>query len=187
VKLAPFALSVLMALSLGAAYIPDSGKYTLLSEKQRNYKTQMLVLTKAGLFSVDEVNEAIGKDTHAGLSAFVRAIAYDAAGEGEEAEAYTADVKKGSSDFIKITAMPEPRLVLCDIYLRQGRYDEIIALLPKLEFLLWDDRSQIDRAYYYRGMAHYLKTGEFNNDYLIAKGRFPVARDIYNSKKGRIK
>ena len=168
---------------LYAAYLPNSAAYTLLSMKARHYKVPMAALSKAGLFSVGEINGAIKNDTKKGLSAFVRAVAYDAAGKGVQAEAYIKGVKEDENDFIKITALPEVRLLLCDIYLRQGRFNEIKTLLPKLEFLLWDDREQVRRAYYYLGMAHYLKTGSFNNDYKIAKNYYPVARDIYNESE----
>jgi len=167
---------------LSADYIPHSGDFTLLSMKERNYKVQMLTLSDASLFSVDEVNNAIKNDAGKGLSALVRALAYDAAGKEVEAEAYLKAVDRDEVDFIKMKALPQIRLLMCDIYLRQGRFDEIETLLPKLEFLLWDDRGQVERAYYYRGMAHYLKTGEFNNDYMVAKNRFPIARDIYNKE-----
>ena len=171
---------------LNADYIKDSEHYTLLTPKERQYKRQLMALNAAGAFSIEQINRAIKKDGN-GLSAFARAAAYDAAGDGAKAEAYADRIIKDKKVYAELKAIPDTRLFLADLYLRQGRFDEIEALLPKLEFLMWDDPRRVDRAYYYRGMAHYLKTGEFNNDYMIAAGRFDVARDIYLKAKGRIK
>lgn len=179
----PLLVLILAVAAAFAAYIPDSGRYSLLTQKERSYKYQLMALNKSGAYTVEQINKAIKKD-EGGLAAFARLVAYDAMGKGAEAEASMARLESDKEALASIAAYPRTCLLLADISLRQGRFDAVEKLLPKLKFLMWDDRDLVDRAYYYRGMAHYLKTGEYNNDFMLAVGQFDKARDIYLEKKG---
>lgn len=168
---------------LYAAYIDRSGSYTILKPKERDYKQALASLKDANIFTLAQINAAIKEDSRSGLSAFVRAVAYDGMGKGAAAEEYTALIEQDREEYARLVADPKTRLLLADIYLRQGRFEKVKTLLPRLEFLLWEDRRLVDRAYYYIGMADYLETGEMNNDFMIAAGRFEPATRIYIEKQ----
>lgn len=172
-------VTILLSAALSAAYIDHAESYCILKPKEREYKRNLSALLDRGLFTLEQINTAIKTDSGSGLSAYVRAAAYDEMGKPKEAEAYLIKVKKDQGAYAKLTSNPATRLFLADIHLRLGQYDAVEALLPRLEFLLWDDRSLIDRAYYYIGMASYLQSGVMNNDFMIAAGRFEPATRIY--------
>lgn len=182
-----------ICISLTAAYLPENNFYSinkqstfLGKEIYHNYKEYAKILLETGVFSKKELNDAINKDSKEGLSAFIRAVAYDRAKELKKAELNTALISKNSEEFSKLTEIIPIKLAIADLYLRQNKLKEISVLLPPEDFLGFE-KSYSLQAQYYTGMAYYLETGKFNNYFLNAKNYFKPAKIIYYRKNKRVK
>jgi hypothetical protein len=186
-------IAATVGISLSAEYPPDNRFYiiekqTLFSgaDVQKDYKYYAKLLLDTKAFSKQEINEAINRDKKKGLSAFLRAVAYDRANDLKNAELATDQISDDTEAFAKLTEIVPIKLAIADLYLRQNKPKSIAILLPPKEFLGYESSYSLQAQYYY-GMAHYLETGEFNNYFLTAKNYFKPAKNIYYKKNKRIK
>ena len=171
-------LSAMTALYAECTYLPNQHDYTLLPQKKQSYVVLAQELYEQGEYTRQEIQVALGHESDDPLSLAFRLLAYDELANAAKVCAYGARLS-GRESQLKGTALRE---AVADVLLRIKAYDRVLSMLPRNDVVMMPSVPK-RKAYFYRAMAIYLKTGRFSDEFEIAKGDYAVARDIYY--KGR--
>lgn len=176
-----FFLLLLPVLSLHGECIDKQEEYTLLPlwKNGRHYYQDLAVsLNKSKTFTLDELKNAMSPKGESDISYLLHAIAHNEVGNCAEMERYALKIKNQNKLF---EISPELGLALADMWLRLGRFEEVIEMLPKEKTLKLGTEVH-QRANYYVAISKYLLGRPDGSEMEVAKNRYKKAREIYKRR-----
>lgn len=167
--------------SLHGDCIENQKEYSLLplwKNGRYYYQDLAISLNKSKTFTLDELKTAMSPKGESDLSYLLHAIAHDEAGDCVEMENYALKIKDQNKLF---EISPELGLALADIWLRIGRFEEVVEMLPKEKTLKLGIEVH-QKANYYVAISKYLLGQPDGSELAIAKNKYKKAREIYRRR-----
>lgn len=136
---------------------------------------------KQKIYTKKELESALASENIHPLSDVLRVLAFDEIQDSVSVERHIKKIPINSKLYAKF---PPLALALADVFVRYGRFDDVLKMLPREEIIMKPRDVQL-KSYYYRGVAKYMMSGSYSDEFMMSMNHFEQLKKIYYKGPGR--